>query len=454
MMDRVHRTPWLTRTWVLARAAALLPVLALPVLAAATEDSFSRRGTAGSRGGFVEIRREDDEYRLYRGGELYEVKGIGGTRFLETAAAVGSNSVRTWGAGNAGDVLARAESCGMTVLLGVWLSHDPADYRSEAYRTAKMGQVQSLLNRYRDHPALLMWSLGNEINLEGADTQDAWRFVNQLARRIHSEDPNHPVISVVSYDAGTLENIARYAPDLDAVGINAYGALPQVWSMLEGSSYRGPYLVTEWGVEGHWEAAQTSWGRPIEPTSAAKAAWMRRHYQADIQAHRTRCLGAYVFLWGQKQERTPTWYSMLLPDLAPPGSTPPTSPSVDVMAHCWSGVWPANRAPVVTAMTVDGGAAPDDVAVTAGEELVVEVQARDPDDDPLTYLWELLEEPTVLGAGGSREPRPRQVARFPEGRQPVLRLAAPASEGAYRLFVYVLDERGHVGTANVPFLVD
>ena len=81
-----------------------------------------------------------------------------------------------------------------------------------------------------------MWSLGNEINLEGANTPAAWRFVNELARMIKHQDPNHPVISVISYDNRTLNNIAGHAPDLDAVGINAYGALSGVRAMIDASA--------------------------------------------------------------------------------------------------------------------------------------------------------------------------------------------------------------------------
>jgi hypothetical protein len=45
---------------------------------------------------------------------------------------------------------------------------------------------------------LLIWSLGNEINLEDADTRAAWLFVDELACMIKDQDANHPVITVIA----------------------------------------------------------------------------------------------------------------------------------------------------------------------------------------------------------------------------------------------------------------
>lgn len=402
----------------------------------------------------VEIREESGGFGLYRHGAPYYVKGVGGIRHIEKAHEAGANSLRTWSSKNCGTILNRAENNHMTVMLGIWLSHNPADYSDENYREQIVARVQNLLNQHKDHPALLMWALGNEINLRGTDTGNVWQFVNSLARMIKAQDMNHPVISVISYRKETLDKVARHAPDLDALGINAYGGLSNLRAMVEASEFNGPYLVTEWGVTGHWEVDRTQWGRPIEPTSARKVELYHNFYVRDILGNKDRCLGSYVFLWGQKQERTPTWYSMFIENIPGVEIDLLACATVDVMGFNWTGIWPANRAPEVSAMTINGNTAYEDISLYSGEKMQVQVTAGDLNQEPLRYIWEILEEPVKLGAGGSWEPRPTVVGGILLGEKSEVRIEAPQMPGLYRLFVYVVDEQGGVGTANVPFQVN
>ncbi len=79
----------------------------------------------------------------------------------------------------------------------------------------------------------------------------------------------------------------------------------------------------------------------------------------------------------------------------------------------------------------------------------------DPDNDCLTYRWEVLPEPTKLSEGGDFEARPKPVEGLitSPGKNGKIQVKAPTSEGAYRLFVYVTDGNNNVATANIPFFV-
>ena len=57
-----------------------------------------------------------------------------------------------------------------------------------------------------------------------------------------------------------------------------------------------------------------AWGAPIEHNSSEKAASYLRNYQGSIEPLSGQVIGSFAFLWGQKQERTPTWYGMFLPN--------------------------------------------------------------------------------------------------------------------------------------------
>jgi hypothetical protein len=90
-----------------------------------------------------------------------------------------------------------------------------------------------------------------------------------------------------------------------------------------------------------------------------------------------------------------------------------------------------------------------------GQAYTASVLASDPDQDPLTYLWEVMEESTDLKQGGDFESTPKCLpALIQDPKQSEITLKAPDRPGAYRLFAYVFDGQGHAAHANIPFYVD
>jgi hypothetical protein len=121
----------------------------------------------------------------------------------------------------------------------------------------------------------------------------------------------------------------------------------------------------------------------------------------------------------------------------------------------WTGAWPAVRCPRLEGAWLDGKTAPDSIHLQAGKTYTARVEATDPNQIPLTYSWEVLEESRDLKTGGDFENRPQSLAGLvqnPKATEPTL--TAPAKAGAYRLFVYVHDGQGRAAHANIPFYVD
>jgi hypothetical protein len=103
-------------------------------------------------------------------------------------------------------------------------------------------------------------------------------------------------------------------------------------------------------------------------------------------------------------------------------------------------------------MTINGKSAIDNVRIKAGTLFKAEVSVTDKENDSLTYVWEVLKEATVLGFGGSYEPRPERMGDVAVSDKNVYETMIKVP-GEYRLYVYVLDNTGFVSTANIPFQV-
>jgi len=322
------------------------------------------------------------------------------------------------------------------------------DYDDEEAVTEQLEYARGEVMKYKDHPALLVWMVGNEANLffENPRVFDA---INDIARMIHEEDGRHPVTTALAGFSPELAGLIRErAPDLDFVSVQLYGDIVQLPAILEASEWETPLFVTEWGAIGHWEVPQTDWGAPIEQNSSEKAANYLRSYEIAIASNPQQIMGSYVFLWGQKQERTPTWYGVFLEDGA-------ETEAVDAMHYIWNGEWPGNRSPGVDGMFLDERSAHDSVVLTSDSDYEAWISAADPDGDALSYRWEIMREGEATQEGGDLEDAPERIeGLIDDPGLDRIRITAPAETGAYRLFAYVYDGQGSAGHANIPFYVE
>jgi hypothetical protein len=124
------------------------------------------------------------------------------------------------------------------------------------------------------------------------------------------------------------------------------------------------------------------------------------------------------------------------------------------MHHAWTGTWPANRTPQLDSMKMDGKTAYESVYLKPSATYSAQVWVQDPETDKVQYRWEILREGTSFPYGGNGERKPETIStKFQNERSPQIRFSSPATEGAYRLFVYAYDGHGHWATANIPFYV-
>lgn len=410
----------------------------------------------------IELRGEAGDYQLYVNNQPFYIDGAG-LEFgsIENLAAHGANSFRTWRTDNGRDtgkeVLDRAQEHGLMVTMGLEVAREREgtgrgyfgfDYSDKDAVAEQLERVRAEVMQYKDHPALMIWSIGNELN-HGSTNPEVWDAVNEISEMIHEIDPHHLTTTTLAGIGPELANeIKNRAPDLDILSIQMYADIVNLPRYMDEIGWEGPYMITEWGATGHWEVNKTPWDAPIENHSSEKADLYLERYNVAIEAHRGKNVGSFVFLWGQKQERTPTWYGMFMP-------TGEETEPVDVMHYIWNGEWPENRSPRLESATLDGQTSHDGIYVQAGQTYPAEVISNDPDGDALTYVWELRRESQVESEGGDDEEVPELIeGSINDPAASSITVTAPDEPGPYRIFVYIYDGQGHAAHANIPFFVN
>jgi exo-beta-1,3-glucanase (GH17 family) len=402
----------------------------------------------------VEIAKTEDGYVLMRSGEPYVIRGAGmGRDDIERFARHGGNSIRTWSTRNdkqdTRELLDTAQAHGITVALGLSMTAERHgfDYDDPDAVAAQLADIREEVIKYKEHPALLFWLVGNELN-HSYSNPAVWDAVNDVAEMIRELDPHHPVTTPISgFKPEVIAEIQARAPAVDFISVQLYGSLFGMPEKIADSGFDDAFMVTEWGTIGYWEMEKTSWGTPVELTSSEKAEVFRRAHNEVLEQLDGQLIGSYAFLWGQKQERTPTWFGLLT-------ESGEGTEAIDVLHSTWTGARPENRAPRVNAILLDGKGHKDSVVLGAGKAYAASFDVADPDGDPLTYRWEVKPESESQKAGGDREERlPNLDGLLSATDTPETTITVP-SPGKYRLFAYAYDGQGHAAHANIPFLVE
>ena len=387
-------------------------------------------------------------FELLKNGIPYYIKGAGAKDHFDLLVNSGANSIRIWSTNNS-SLLDSAHQHGLTVTLGLHVRPERSgmDYNNEY---AVKGQIEKLKNevlKYKDHPALLVWGIGNEVDLKYSNFK-VWETIEILAKFIKEVDPNHPTMTVIAgVDPSKAYYIKKYCPSVDILGLNVYGSIENAGANLRKFNWDKPYIVTEWGVNGPFEAKTTSWKAKVEPPNGFKADQRLRRYQELIVEDKERCLGSYCFLWGQKQESTATWHGMFLKNGNP-------TEAVDVMHYCWKGEWPNSRAPSIRDISLENIGWRKDHIIEPSKQATVKIEYSKYNNNKVYIEYVLYPEAFSNKIGGdiqkSPDPIPFEIVRQTENK---LIFISPKKKGAYRLFAFVKNDKGQSSVANIPFLI-
>jgi hypothetical protein len=421
-----------------------------------------KTGDESSSPSHVEIRKTNGEFQFYVNDQPFEVKGVGyGSRdgsTLDILSQSGGNTIRTWGTRNGKQLLDSAAKYDIMVAMGIGMGQQlhGFDYEDEKAVSAQFERIKKEVLEFKDHPNILCWVAGNELNLffdeEGNRIMvnpKTYAAVGEVANFIHEVDPDHPVTTTFAEVRKDHIDIAlKQCPQIDFLSLQVYTDLENIPELINNAEITMPYAITEFGPRGHWEMPSTEWGREIEETSTVKAAGITERMHIGFTNNKSGlCLGGFAFLWGNKQERTPTWYGTFL-------KSGEATERVDELANFWSGKYPENQAPKVDSFKLDNKYAAESIYLHPGDTYSATAFSYDPNGDELSYEWIMLKEVKARSQGGAREkePEPENFEVLDE-QAGSLMFIAPEKEGDYRLYAYVYDGKNKAGYANIPFYV-
>ncbi len=426
-----------------ARRALLPGLAALGLFFAATASGLD----------YPALLRSADSARAarYEAFKNFQIKGICGTTRLDLAASYGANTIRTYTPPSR-EQLDEYQRLGFKVIVGIWMPHHGKnsgknggwDYDYTAQADNQLKSFAEVVESIGNHPAILMWCLGNEVHLDPPYLET----VNRMSELLHKKFPKQLTsLTMINAQKEKVALIKQLVPDLDVIGYNSYGhgAVGGASKNLE-EAWGRAYYVSEFGPQGPWWGRKSAWGEYYEQSYDAKLNDLRGSFQKIDAA--PRCLGSTMFLWGSWTQEKPTYFSAFL---TPQGHDKNVAekdlyltPMTEEFCHYWSGKYPPTRGPLLTKIKIDGQTNETEAVVLTGQSFKVTATATYPDarKSPLQFRWWILDK-----AG-------KTVSGPVNADQPTAEITAPKTPGTnYVVMGYVIGGGKLASGFTVPVLV-
>jgi hypothetical protein len=179
----------------------------------------------------------------------------------------GINTIRVYEPIDEKFILDKINKAGIKVIIGF-------GYNQKGKFDILSGTFIDYVNKFKDHPAILMWELGNEYNyhpewFEG-DVKNWYIAMNEAATNIHRMDKTHPVTTAHGELPDALA--LKMGSEIDVWGLNIYrwdnpGDLFEQWKAISDL----PMYLSEAGGDSYMTIAKRGYEQGVNQQAQADA---------------------------------------------------------------------------------------------------------------------------------------------------------------------------------------
>lgn len=261
--------------------------------------------------GYAPVPIGDSPHFREKGGDYFtaEHADIFG-RDIPLIREMGANLIRLWSWDPSADHAVFLDTCwndGISpiyVLAPLWMDVDVYhDLSDESTRRRVKDDWTLLIETHKDHPAILGWSIGNELNRNRiyGNTNFFWTLIEELAALAHSLEGAsfHPVTTPL-IDIDMEEVIAYRDPQLfslDLWSVQMYRGrtFGEFWDAYRQASDR-PVMVTEYGYDS-WEHGTWGGGAEYSDDMSDDQAQWDILLAKELYKNKDVCAGGAVLEW-------------------------------------------------------------------------------------------------------------------------------------------------------------
>ena len=220
-------------------------------------------------------------------------------RQLEMLAEMGCNAIRTSHNPPAPELLELTDAMGFLVMdesFDVWARQKtPLDFHL-IFPDWHEQDLRAHLRRDRNHPSVVMWSIGNEVGEQFTGESGA-AMAKELCAIVHEEDPTRPTTTAMNWSQATHPLPAT----VDIIGLNYHGAgvrsapgkYPEFREKFPDKLIFGSETAS----------ALSSRGEFIFPVTASNSAAVGSNSGADRQRHQVSAYELYAAAFGSSPDR-------------------------------------------------------------------------------------------------------------------------------------------------------